>query len=160
MRTLGFIPYGIDDIYDYYGDPSSENFWDDMTESMPLPFPMRAHWNIETIFTTLRVHKLVADSLHDALLEIEKYYGYEFLHASGLDITGGVHSHRSKATDSTQLSTHAWLIAMDYAPNYGKIDMPSSMPHAVVRAFTRRGWIWGGDWPIKDGMHFQACRGY
>lgn len=63
---------------------------------------------------TIRVHKLVANAVCEALAEVLEYYGVERIHELGLDYYSGSYNYRKTATGSS-LSMHAWGIALDFA---------------------------------------------
>ncbi len=154
MITLPYIPSGIDEIREYYGDPAIPNFFDDHMKICYPPFPMRQSWDMKTI-TRFPAHKLIAPALMDALVDIEKYGGFNFLRIYNLDLWGGVYNKRNKRGGNDP-STHSWGIAIDYCPNYGPRGEPSRMPCFIVNAFERRGFVN----LCRDGMHFQGCKNY
>lgn len=60
------------------------------------------------------------------------------------------------------LSLHSWGIAVDFDPPSNPMGGKSSKlrtpeGQAFVRVFTDAGWTWGGDWKMKDDMHFQRA---
>lgn len=63
------------------------------------------------------------------------------------------------------LSLHSWGIAVDFDPSKNTVGGtdgnggPSLMRQhpAFVKVFTDAGWTWGGDWKMKDDMHFQRA---
>jgi hypothetical protein len=63
------------------------------------------------------------------------------------------------------LSLHSWGIAIDFTPSentMGGTDGkggPSKLRQfpAFVEVFKKAGWTWGGDWKMKDDMHFQRA---
>ena len=58
---------------------------------------------------------------------------------------------------STTLSTHAYGLAIDInAKGNGLGETPAIDPD-LVKCFTDAGWIWGGTFKRKDGMHFQIA---
>lgn len=164
---LEFIPHGIKAINAYYGDPDAND--DGIADKeyihrnilrYDLPFPMRLSWKKDVKVTSVYIHKLVAPALLDALREIKNYKGYDFLRKNDLDILGGIHNFRTIRGYKQYLSTHSWAIAIDINPHRGEMGKPTDMPLFVVEAFTKRGFIWGGNFDRVDGMHFQACSGY
>lgn len=111
----------------------------------------------------LKVHKAVAEDVKDIFAEI-KNAGFKAYSV-------GAYSWRSAAA-STSRSHHSYGIAIDINPNEnymikggkiisGSFWKPSENEYsiaqngAVVKAFTKRGWGWGGTWKSsKDYMHF------
>lgn len=58
------------------------------------------------------------------------------------------------------LSLHSWGIAVDFDPpsnpmggENSKLRTPEGQQ--FVKVFKDAGWTWGGDWAMKDDMHFQ-----
>lgn len=160
MIALPHVPNGYKEIVDTYGDPASKKFARERLAQMKLPMPMRASWNEKLIVKSAWIHVAVAGAMLDALKEIREFGGLEFLQMQNLDRWGGVHNFRMKVGDPSSLSTHAWAIAIDINPHKGPYGKRPNMPDWIVSAFVRRGFVWGGDWTIPDGMHFQACKGY
>ncbi|MFP4149537.1 MAG: M15 family metallopeptidase [Nitriliruptoraceae bacterium] len=55
----------------------------------------------------------------------------------------------------TTPSSHAWGVALDVNVQGNHQGAEPTMPPEVVEAFTRHGFVWGGTWPVPDGMHFE-----
>ena len=163
LRT---VPHGLEAIRETYGWPldaegnADSGFKLDRLDMVGLPFPMRLSWDPDTTVTRTLCHTLVANSLLDALQGLRDRRGYEYLRESGLDMFGGVYNVRLKRGNPEEPSTHSWGIAIDINPHLGPLGEEPRMPDWIVHEFTRRGWIWGGNWSYPDGMHFQACSGY
>lgn len=156
MVILPYIPDGIEDILDYYGDPRTDDDWFDRNMVIcELPFSLRQSWNQKDI-SKFHAHKLVAAAMVDALMEIEEYAGIVFLRRYELDQWGGVYNDRNKR-GSDQLSVHALGVGIDYCPKLGPFGEPSRMPYFIVRAFIRRGFI--NLWHY-DGQHHQGAKSY
>jgi hypothetical protein len=65
---------------------------------------------------------------------------------------------------TSELSMHAWGIAIDIDPSYAhywrnepeaKRTWKNRIPQAIVDAFEAEGFIWGGRWYHYDTMHFE-----
>lgn len=171
MIKLEHVPHGLQKINEWFGgcpahvrivngkqqvikDPT----WGKRnTKQIELPFPLRLSYNRTLVIKNPWVHKLVADSLIDALLEIMNYAGYEFLVKNNLDITGGIGSTRLMKSATDRLSMHAYFAAIDICPDLGPYGEPSRMPFFIHEAFIDRGWV---NLTMEDGMHFQAAGGY
>ena len=154
MIVLEYIPDGIEEIINYYGDPKNNDWFKKNIIVCTLPFSLRQSWNQNRI-SKFHVHKLVEPAMKDALLEIEEYGGIVFLRQYFLDQWGGVYNDRNKRGSNTP-STHAWGIAIDYCPELGPFKEMNRMPYFIVKAFIKRGFI-----NLKhDGMHYQACDNY
>ena len=60
--------------------------------------------------------------------------------------------------ESKPLSLHSFGLAVDFDPQKNPMGGRNSIlsaDHPFVQVFKRAGWIWGGDWGIKDNMHFE-----
>jgi hypothetical protein len=159
MKILKDIPVGLDNILGCYGNPNNPEFWNNRMKFFVFPFHMITSWRPYSMVGGAWAHKLVGEYIVDALEEIMAFKGLLYLRDNSLDRYGGIHSHRVKrGTD--KLSTHAWGIAIDINPHLGQLGKVPSMPQFIINAFVKRGFSWGGAWPIPDGMHFQAARNY
>jgi hypothetical protein len=156
---LDHVPDGLDEIYEYYGDPDAPDFFEKNLRRFNVPFPLRLSWEPDVQVTRILAHKRVGDAIVDALFEIAEYKGADYVHAEGLDYYGGTFANRKKR-GIDEPSTHAWAIAIDLNPHRGPLGEQPAMPQFIVDAFERRGFVWGGHFQRPDGMHFQACRGY
>lgn len=162
---LDHVPDGLDEIIEYYGNPANEteelnvDWYRENTVNVKLPFYLRLSWGENNKVKKLRVHKKVAESMKDALMEIAAHYDDKF-HKEGFDYTGGTFNFRyMRGYD--ELSTHSWGIAIDLLPEIGCLGCdPRNFPEFIVEAFKKRNWVWGGEWDRPDPMHFQACKNY
>lgn len=71
---------------------------------------------------TIRVHKLIAEPVKNALADILAYYGLERIKKLGLDQYSGSYNYR-KSTGSSAMSMHAWGIALDFAAEKNTYSM-------------------------------------
>lgn len=65
--------------------------------------------------STIRVHRLIATHVRDALREVLQHYGEKEIERLGLNLYGGSYNYRSTSKGSA-LSMHAWGIALDFSP--------------------------------------------
>lgn len=110
--------------------------------------------------TAITVHRQCADSLFRILSKIKADHTAAELTASGARIFGGCFNYRLMRT-SNRLSIHSWGAAIDLDPaRNGLGDQTPNFANwpKIVSAFEGEGWVWGGRWSTKDGMHFQAAR--
>lgn len=167
MVKLDHVPTGLIEILNHYGNPDSDgDFVPDKAwveknlRRFRLPYPLRLSWNPDQLIRYVLAHRLVGDAMMDALDEIGQVHGGRYLEQNQLNRFGGVYNPRLKR-GLGQLSTHTWAIAIDLNPEKAPLGAdPSGQPGFVVEAFTKRGFMWGGEFKRPDGMHFQACRGY
>jgi hypothetical protein len=166
------VPHGLAEIVATYGDPDTNDdaqpdaqFERDQLIVVELPFPMVIPWRPADQVRRVKVHRLIAASLVDALQEVLEKVGLEELQAMKWDRWGGCYCFR-QMRGYPALSVHSWGCAVDICPDLGRFghrEDIATFPHSYVFAFASRGWDWGGSWPAKwgaDAMHFQACTGY
>lgn len=113
---------------------------------------------------TIRLHRLIAAPVQDALREVLAYYGQEEIERLGLNLYGGSYNYRN-TTGGKSLSMHAWGIALDFSPAANACHMRA--PRATLSHPDCEAWwqIWerhgatsmgrarGYDW-----MHLQFAR--
>lgn len=113
---------------------------------------------------TIRVHKLIANSVKNALNEILAHYGINEIKRLGLDQYSGSYNYR-KSTGSTSLSMHAWGIALDFAAD--KNGMKTKKPQASLSHPDCEMWwkIWEKHGAVSlgrelgyDWMHLQFAK--
>lgn len=63
---------------------------------------------------TIRVHRLIAEPVKNALADVLAYYGLERIKTLGLDQYSGSYNYRKTSTGKA-MSMHAWGIALDFA---------------------------------------------
>jgi len=160
IKVLEHVPDGLDEIIRYYGNPARDGGEEDAAFvraniiTRPLPMPLPLSWAPDQFAHNVRAHTLVIESLLDALQEIVDYRGRRYLIENEFDRFAGVMSFRRKTSNSDELSTHAWGIAIDLNPHLDE------QPDFIVEAFEKRRWIWGGRWQRPSTIHFQAAKGY
>lgn len=113
---------------------------------------------------TIRVHKLIAEPVEQALKEVLAHYGTSEIQRLGLDIYGGSYNYRS-TTSGSSLSMHAWGIALDFAPQtnaYSTHAPQATLSHPDCLAWWQ---IWEAQGATSlgrerdiDWMHLQFAR--
>jgi len=170
MKRTQRVPSGLKELIEFYGNPDvnhdaqvDKGWYFENIKQLPLPFPLRLAWDIERKITHLPVHRLVMDSLYDALKDIETEVGLDFLHQHDMDRTAGAYCFRP-IKGGNALSTHSWGIAIDLNSHVARWGAaPETQLKVIVQAFKAQGWIWGGDWKAPytcDPMHFQLVSNY
>lgn len=152
-------PVGWKQVHLTYGNPS-------FTELSGGNVDIEDAWEAENLVliknvcgTNLRIrlhHRAVEPferALAAALVEAPQYT---------IRLLGGYSPRHQRHDPKLPLSIHALGAAIDI--NWDKNPMGSTLitdlPPALVAAFKREGWEWGGDWKkIKDAMHFQFAVG-
>lgn len=67
----------------------------------------------------------------------------------------GCFSIRMQRGSSDKISTHSYGLAIDIAAGENPLGQDPKMSKELVDCFTDVGFIWGGNFLRKDGMHFQ-----
>lgn len=55
-------------------------------------------------------------------------------------------------------SLHSWGVAVDLNAKTNGYNKPTTLSSGFVDCFKKAGFDWGGDWRVKDGMHFQLSK--
>lgn len=158
-------PHGLDgiiatfgDIFDYIReDHTLDPRWQtEMLQSITLPFPIPLSWDKTRPVQRITCHKLLTKVCTAVFAEIQN----EGLQGKVTSF-GGCFSFRQQRT-GTNLSTHAWGIAVDLNPETNAQGTAGTMDAGLVAIFKQVGFSWGGDWQgkVRDPMHFQFCTGY
>lgn len=129
-----------------------------------LPYPMRLDWDLNQIARRARVHKKVADSAVNALLDIQIVYGDREIKRLGLDRTAGTYIWRTMRGGSA-LSMHSYGIAWDFYA--GPNGLTTQCPQALFcksdydmffNIWEENGWVSLGREIGRDWMHVQHAR--
>lgn len=110
---------------------------------------------------TIRVHKLIANSVLDALEEVLLYYGEKRIHELGLDDYSGAYNYRATVSGKS-VSMHAWGIAIDFAAERNQYEMKKPVA-SLSRHECQKWWeIWEAHGAVSlgrarnyDWMHLQ-----
>lgn len=122
------------------------NGWDDLhieTIELPIVGKAQVHRRMGAIFEAVFVD-IDRESLADAILQ------------------SGFWSPRHKNHRvQSELSTHAYGIAVDLNWARNPVGVLGAMHPRIVAVFERHGFRWGGRFAgVRDDMHFQYCTGY
>jgi len=145
------IPNGWKQIVRVYGNPGDPGWASKHLVTIRSPkFRTLPRFNV-------RCHRLVAEEISVILQEIAT--AEISLSKSLIESYDGCWVHR-KQRGGQKLSTHALGIAIDLNAFRNALGETPCQSEAMVKCFTRRGWVWGGTWNRPDGMHFQRAKGY
>ena len=129
--------------------------------SIALPFPMRLAWDKNTKVTKMRCHKLIAQKLSNALLEILQVYGLPKIQELGIDLFGGCFNFRAMRGGS-DYSRHSWAVAIDLDPERNQLKETSKTARFVrpeykpmIDIFYKHGFVSLGREKNYDWMHFE-----
>ena len=144
-----------------YGDPHTEahmTVWDVPTELEIGAIPRKIYCNAAMVKPLrLAISHLITRGYIDELktwdgcFNLRPIRGYEQRYMHLMD-------EGSTAQAMDLLSLHSWGIAIDVNASWNKLGAEPTLTAGFVRCFTDAGFIWGGDWKRKDGMHFQLDR--
>ncbi len=142
-----------------YGKPTQDG--KDYLVSIALPFPMRLAWDKNTKVTKMRCHKLIAQKLSNALLEILQVYGLPKIQELGIDLFGGCFNFRAMRGGS-DWSRHAWAVAIDLDPERNQLKETSKTARfarpeykPMIDIFYKHGFVSLGREKNYDWMHFE-----
>lgn len=62
---------------------------------------------------------------------------------------------RKSKGSNVAYSLHAWGLAIDVNAAWNRYGKKPTLSKEFVECFTDAGFIWGGNWSVPDGMHFQ-----
>ena len=142
-------------IYEMFGDPLEPGYWQayggfcstppELNHVFPYTFAgENGFWcNKQMIIVFQKVYSgIVRTGLSDELKTFHGCYNVR-------KIRGG-----------TKLSTHSWGISVDHNMYENMLGHSPRMNPGVVECFKKCGFVWGGDFSRKDGMHFQFAKNY
>lgn len=113
---------------------------------------------------SIRVHRLVARHVQEALQEVLAHYGEAKIAELGLNLYGGSYNYRA-CSRGNALSMHAWGIALDFSPDANALKYKA--PRATLSHPECRAWweIWEAHGAVSlgrsrdyDWMHLQFAR--
>ena len=113
---------------------------------------------------TIRVHRLVAGAVQEALEEVLRVYGQQRIRELRLDQYGGSYNYRKTASGAS-LSMHAWGIALDFDPDSNTYSLHAPAARMSGKeygpwweAWERVGAVSLGRERDYDWMHLQFAR--
>lgn len=145
------------EIVNKYGQPC------DATNQVliTLPYSMRLAWDISKKVNKIVVHKLCADAFIKVFKDLLDHYGLDMIQQLGIDLFGGTYNCR-KMRGGTQLSRHAWSIAIDLDPDRNQLKetketarFARSEYKPMIDIFYKNGFISYGIEKNYDWMHFE-----
>lgn len=140
-----------------FGAPGCEDNLENILPAYPLYFEGKA-------VRSIRVHRLVAKHVQQALRDVLEHYGEAEIARLGLNQYGGSYQCRP-VSGGGALSMHAWGIALDFAPasNGLRVKAPRaslSRPECRIwwEIWERHGAVSLGRERNYDWMHLQFAR--
>lgn len=150
------VPNGEQQIMDTFGDPLRPGFWEthagfcEVPEELEHCFKYKNGQGKRGFYC----HKLLIPILQACYLKI-----VESGLSQELKDFGGCFNIR-KTRGGTKLSTHSWAIAVDHNVSENQLGAEPKMDPKIIEIFEKFGFVWGGNFKRKDGMHFQYATGY
>ena len=137
-----------DRVLAVYGDPHEPDFEAKHIVSFELPY--RLVYNVVHWVTTTRAHRLAVPKFIAAFTEIRDL-GLAHLATE----YAGIYENRSIRAHPKHLSAHAWGCAIDLNASRLPLGSFKREDARIVRAFTRQGFLYGGDFHSRlDPMHY------
>jgi hypothetical protein len=62
-----------------------------------------------------------------------------------------------RTSSGAVLSSHAWGTAIDLNVSTNHLGMEPSQPEELIEVMASHGFVWGGEWLVPDGMHFELA---
>jgi hypothetical protein len=153
------IRASVKEIIEILGQPKQNT---NNLKKLKLPYPMYLSWSTKTKINYILVHPAIYDAMRNVFADIVSSYTMKQIKELGLDMYGGCYAYR-KERGGTELSRHAWGIAIDFDPSRNqlkskkkdaKIDDPD---YDAFRASMRKnGMLSLGELSDYDWMHFEA----
>jgi hypothetical protein len=104
------------------------------------------------ILGTFECHRAVEAPLTAALQELlDRGLG----HLVDPDDFGGCWVART--TSGQTISSHAWGTSVDLNVSGNHLGATPTQPDELIDVMARHGFVWGGEWLLPDGMHFELA---
>jgi hypothetical protein len=126
----------------HYGDP--------YTEKHMVLFDVPANMEIGAIPKRVYCNKDLVKPLTDALNHL---IARGFVHE--LKTWDGCFQIRKIRGSASTLSLHSWGLAIDVNAAWNGLGKEPQLSSEFVKCFTDAGFVWGGQFKRKDGMHFE-----
>ena len=141
----------------FYGEPGAN------LVTVDIPYTLRLDWDLNVRIQRVTCHKKVAESVQRVLQGVLDHYGEQGIKDLQLDRYGGCYANRPMR-GGTNLSMHAWGIALDFDPsrnklNWGRDRAAFAKPEYEPwwQAWEQEGWTSLGRRRNFDWMHVQAA---
>jgi hypothetical protein len=63
----------------------------------------------------------------------------------------------ARTTSGQTLSSHAWGTSVDLNVSGNHLGTAPTQPQELIDVMARHGFVWGGEWLLPDGMHFELA---
>jgi hypothetical protein len=145
------VPQSMPELLEMYGKPwdDVDAWWKEWGAPVELPQPLRRLTKRGRFWA----NRDIVPVLESAFEQIAD----EGL-SSHVRTYDGCFNVRKMRGKSTQWSLHSWALAIDLNAKTNTLGAEPSMNPRIVEIFTSRGFLWGGKFGRKDGMHYQRAR--
>lgn len=146
------------DAQAFYGNPAEAGWLHANTVDVVPPWKFDVH---ASEGSKILIHRKCAESLERVLAYVwwNFHERQDSIDAYGYSKFSGSYNYRPMR-GGTHLSMHAYACAIDFdaAENaFHSTKHKFSLTDALVQAFEKESWVWGGRWSQPDAMHFQAA---
>lgn len=124
---------------------------------LPIPQDIGANW-INSLTGQPVVHIYCNNDFHGPLLAALQNVKDRGL-LPQLKTFDGAYEVRDVRGIPGRLSWHSYGLAIDILAEWNKLGQPPTISSELVKCFTDVGFVWGGNFSRKDGMHFQWSTG-
>jgi hypothetical protein len=63
----------------------------------------------------------------------------------------------ARTTTGQTISSHAWGTSVDLNVSGNHLGASPTQPEELIEVMTQHGFVWGGEWLLPDGMHFELA---
>jgi hypothetical protein len=153
--------YTTQECIDIYGKPNQEGSY---LVSVPVSFPLKLAWDLDTHVKTIRCHKIEAINITSIFSELFAHYGLDKIQELHIDHFGGCFNFRQMRGGS-DWSKHSWGIAIDLDPSRNQLKESKKTARfareeykPMIDIFESYGWGSLGRLRDYDWMHFEAMK--
>jgi len=145
-------------LYQKYGDPYKFKglaLWDVPTELEIGIIPKKIYCNKDLIKPLEKAFKLLIET--GAVNDLKTYDGcYNIRPIRGYEKKVADLIKSNRVSDAMlYMSNHSWGTAIDFNAFENQLGATPKMSKRVVDCFLQSGFVWGGNFQRKDGMHFE-----
>jgi hypothetical protein len=145
----------LEQAQEKYG-PINSGIWEDESKHCTMIVVPAALGMVNTITGRPAIHIYCNADMAHPLLAV-----YEEIVALGiqdlLETFDGCLMVRDIRGEPGKVSTHSYALAVDHNAKKNPLGSNPTMDSRIVAVFKKHGFLWGGDFPRRDGMHFQLA---
>ena len=145
------------DAFLKYGDPLTETsmFLYNVPRNLQVgKIPKRVYCNRDLVEPLAKAFKNLID--RKLVAELESWDGcFNIRPIRGFEKPYNVFKAKEDVKQYQYLSKHAWGLAIDVNASKNRLGQTPTLTKSFVECFTDAGFVWGGNFKRKDGMHFE-----